>query len=93
MLHYQYMVALKRKTRQPKQAIKFRQELFWDVDPKKIDPKKHATYIIERILDFGRTDEVKWMRRYYTPRRISKVVKKSRVIDTKSRSLWSLVFR
>lgn len=93
MLHYPYMAAQKRKTRKPKQGIKFRQELFWDVDPKKIDPQKHATYIIERILDFGRTNEVKWMRRYYTPRRISKVVKKSRVLHDKSRSLWSLVFR
>ncbi|GEM_PF-6176582 len=32
--------------------IPFRQELFWDVDPKTIDPKRHARYIIERILDF-----------------------------------------
>jgi len=91
-----YMVAVKKKisrARRPKPGIAFRQSLFWDVDPKTIDPKKHATYIIERILDFGRTNEVKWMRRYYTPRRISKVVKKSRVIDPKSRSLWSLVFR
>lgn len=33
--------------------MRFRQSLFWDVDPKTIDPKKHAQYIIERILDFG----------------------------------------
>ena len=91
-----YMAMPKKKTskaKHPKPSIAFRQTLFWDVNPKTIDPKKHATYIIERILDFGRTNEVKWMRRYYTPRRISKVVKKSRVIDPKSRSLWSLVFR
>ncbi|MBI2050814.1 MAG: hypothetical protein HYT31_03325 [Parcubacteria group bacterium] len=90
------MPVIKKKTskaKRQKPVIAFRQSLFWDVDPKKIDPKKHSTYIIERILDFGRTNEVKWMRRYYTPRRISKVVKKSRVLHDKSRSLWSLVFR
>ncbi|MBI4994134.1 hypothetical protein HZC21_00610 [Candidatus Peregrinibacteria bacterium] len=33
--------------------ITFRQSLFWDIDPKTIDLKKHKRYIIERILDFG----------------------------------------
>lgn len=75
-----------------KRTIKFRQELFWDVNPKKIDPKKHATYIIERILDFGNTREVRWMKKYYTAQRIKKVLSKSRVIHKKSRSLWSLIF-
>jgi hypothetical protein len=87
------MATTKKKTKLAKKVIKFRQSLFWDVDPKKINPKKHATYIIERILDFGNTSEVKWMRNYYTPNRIKKVVKKSRVLHDKSRSLWSLVFR
>ncbi|OGY91629.1 MAG: hypothetical protein A3H70_02935 [Candidatus Komeilibacteria bacterium RIFCSPLOWO2_02_FULL_48_11] len=76
-----------------KPVIKFRQTLFWDVDPKTIDPKKHARYVIERILDFGNTPEVKWMRRYYSPRLIKNTLKKSRVIHKKSRSLWSLIFR
>lgn len=34
------------KEKKSKKAIKFRQTLFWDVDPKKIDPDKHAKYII-----------------------------------------------
>ena len=93
MIYYKHMATLKRRTKQPKRAIRFRPELFWDVDPKKIDPGKHSTYIIERILDFGRTNEVKWMRQRYSPKRIGAVVKKSRVLHDKSRSLWSLVFR
>ena len=36
--------------------MRFRRSLFWDVDPKTIDEKRHATYIIERILDFGNDD-------------------------------------
>lgn len=35
----------------------FRQALFWDVDPKTIDPEKHAVYIIERVLDFGNKND------------------------------------
>lgn len=72
--------------------MKFRQSLFWDVDPKTIDPKKHATYIIERILDFGNDREVRWMARAYSPRRIRDTVRRSRVLHDKSRALWSRVY-
>ena len=59
------------KSAQGKAVIPFRQSLFWDVDPKTIDPEKHAVYIIERMLDFGRDDEVRWMWKYY-PRKLLK---------------------
>lgn len=71
--------------------IKFRQSLFWDVDPKTIHPKKHARYIIERILDFGNDDEVTWMWHYYPRELIKNVVKKSRALHAQSRSLWKLL--
>lgn len=74
-----------------KSVIRFRQTLFWDVDPKTIDTKKHAVYIIERVLDFGNDDEVRWMWHYYPRRLIRKVVNKSRVLLAKTKSLWSLL--
>lgn len=70
----------------------FRQTLFWDVDPKVIDPDKNAVYVIERILDFGNDEEVRWMVKYYPVSLIRKVVRTSRVLQPKSRSLWELVF-
>lgn len=72
-------------------AISFRQALFWDVDPKKISPKKHAIYIIERILDFGNDKEVRWLFHYYSPKLIRKTLNKSRVIHHKSKALWQLL--
>ncbi len=75
-----------------KKVMKFRPELFWDVDVKTIDPKKHARYIIERILDFGDLGEVRWAAHYYPHELITKTMRESRVIDDKSRMLWSLVF-
>ncbi len=72
--------------------MKFRQSLFWDTDPKKLDPKKHARYIIERILDFGNDDEVRWMSRYYDRQTIKNTVKNSRVLHAKSRNLWQMVY-
>ncbi len=71
-----------------KKVIKFRQSLFWDVDPKTINPKKHATYIIERILDFGDDREVRWMWNYYPKRQIADTVKKSRAMFPYTKSLW-----
>ncbi|TSC79719.1 MAG: Uncharacterized protein G01um101429_394 [Parcubacteria group bacterium Gr01-1014_29] len=77
-----------------KKPIKFRQSLFWDVDPKTIDPKKNAKYIIERILEFGMIEELTWMFHYYPLSLIRDRVYHSRgVIRKKSKALWSLVLR
>lgn len=71
--------------------MKFRQSLFWDVDPKTINEKKHARYIIERILDFGTDQEVRWMFRHYSRRLIRDTLRGSRVVHDKSKSLWQLI--
>ncbi len=52
--------------------MEFRQSLFWDINPKNIDPQKNAQYVIERILDFGTDKEVKWMWDYYDKALIKK---------------------
>lgn len=65
-----------------------RRSLFWDVDPKTIDPKKHARYIIERILDFGTDDEVRWMWGAYNKNSIRDVVDRSRALHVPTRVLW-----
>ncbi len=72
--------------------MEFRQSLFWDVNPKTIDPEKHAKYIIERILDLGNEKEVHWVSHHYPLSLIQDIVKHSRVLHDKSRALWSLVF-
>lgn len=65
-----------------------RPSLFWDVDPKTIDPRKHARYIIERILDFGTDKEARWMWNTYSKSLVRDVVKKSRVLHPPTRALW-----
>ncbi|OGZ94042.1 MAG: hypothetical protein A3H69_01710 [Candidatus Sungbacteria bacterium RIFCSPLOWO2_02_FULL_47_9] len=72
--------------------IRFRQSLFWDVDPKTIDPKKHARYIIERVLDFGTGEEIRWLFAHYSRGRIKKIMNLPRSpVHEKSKSLWSLL--
>lgn len=71
--------------------IIFRPELFWDVDPKTIDPEKHAQYIIERVLELGGLPEVKWVTHRYPTDLIRSTMFNSRVISEKSKALWSKV--
>lgn len=74
--------------------MKFRRSLFWDVDPDTIDPEKHAHYIIERVLDLGRDDEVKWMFKRYPRRKIAEVLRLPRSqVNPKSRALWDLILK
>jgi len=69
--------------------MKFRQALFWDTNPKKIDMKKNKRYIIERILRFGDFDDYRWMRKVYSVEDVKNVILEKRVdLDPKSISLW-----
>ncbi|HEY4524319.1 MAG TPA: hypothetical protein VJL36_00975 [Candidatus Paceibacterota bacterium] len=75
-----------------KPTIKFRQSLFWDVDPKTIDPEKHSRYIIERILDLGEPEEVRWLFHQYPQNEIKRVMNLPRSqVQDKSKALWSLL--
>ena len=82
------------QTKQPakeKPTIAFRQSLFWDVDPKTIDPEKNAVYVIERILDFGNEEEIRWMWYRYDHNLLREVLRNSCTLSPKSRSFWELM--
>lgn len=69
----------------------FRQSLFWDVDPKTIDPEKHARYIIERVLDFGSDEEIRWMWKFYDRNLIREVANTSRSLHPETKVFWKLM--
>ena len=71
--------------------MKFRRALFWDTNPKKIDQKKNALYIIERVLDLGKDEEVKWVQRFYRKSLIKKVVSNPRRLMPETKTLWRLL--
>ena len=68
--------------------IPSRRSLFWDVNPATLDAKQHAVYIIERILDYGTDEEVRWMYRNYSRELIRDVVSRSRVLRPETLPLW-----
>jgi hypothetical protein len=73
--------------------MKFRQELFWDTNPNKIDPKKNAQYVIERIADFGRDIETRWAFKFYDKRTLKNVIEKSRCLRPSTKALWTLMVK
>jgi hypothetical protein len=74
--------------------MKFRQALFWDTNPKNINTKKHARYIIERVLEFGHDNEVRWVFKQYSKRAIKKIINLPRIqLSDRSKALWSLLVK
>ena len=73
--------------------MKFRQTLFWDVNPKKIDVKKNSQYIIERVADFGNDKEARWVLDSYSKKQLAKVILKSRCLRPRTKKLWSLIIK
>ena len=81
-------VKTERKTSRKLKDMPRRPSLFWDVDPNTVDPKKHARYIIERVLDFGTDKEARWLWDTYSKSLVRDVVKNSRVLHGPTRALW-----
>lgn len=76
-----------------KKHIKFRQSLFWDVNPKNIDTKKNAQYIIERVADFGNDKEARWVLDFYNKKLLKKIIDKSRCLRPETKLLWTLILK
>ena len=68
------------------------EKYFWDVNFKNLDVKAHKKYILERILEMGDEQAVKWMEKNFSKEDTLEVLKKSRQISPKSRNFWNLVF-
>ncbi|MDP2914490.1 MAG: hypothetical protein Q8O91_03450 [Candidatus Aminicenantes bacterium] len=63
---------------------------FWDVDPGSLDPSRHKTYIIERLLELGDETAVRWLFGTYHKKDIIAVLRASRSLSPKSRNFWRI---
>jgi hypothetical protein len=73
--------------------MNFRQSLFWDIDPKTLNIKKHAVYIIERIMEFGKDNEVRWLWSTYKPSQLKTVASLSRALSPMTKNFWRIMLR
>ncbi len=72
----------------PQEALK---PFFWETDLERIDIRRHKTFIIERLLEFGDKPAVQWLFTTYSLSEIKGTLKKSRNISSKSRNYWDIV--
>jgi len=66
--------------------------IFWDLDVEKLDIKKNSQQIIERILEYGDSEQVRWMFENYRKDEIKKVIKNSRQLSRKSANFWAFYY-
>lgn len=71
--------------------MKLRQSLFWDTNLENIDLEKNARYVIERVMDFGNDEEVRWIWGKYDKSLLKDVAEKSRSLRLDTKKLWSLI--
>jgi hypothetical protein len=61
-----------------------KKNLFWDVEPGSLSPESHWFFIIERTLEFGDIDDLRWLKKTFTPEQIASTVKKSRNLSCRT---------
>lgn len=73
-------------------AFPFSKNLFWDTDIKDIDLSKHKRYVIERVITRGSKQDFEKLLTLYTKKEISFAVRRSTILDPKSRQFCSSYF-
>ncbi len=63
---------------------------FWDSDPRDLEPRRNAAFIMERLLEFGDEKAVRWLFLTYSRDEIAAILQASRSLSLKSRSFWRL---
>ena len=70
----------------------FQQQLFWDTNIKTIDSRKHAAFIIERVLSRGLLVDWFALNRLYDAETIKNVAIAARYLDKKTMNFCSVFF-
>lgn len=67
--------------------------LFWDVEPTRLDTKRDRDYILARVLEFGRLEDVKWLLMRYGLRGIHEFLRDrgSPEISPRTLAFWRVV--
>ena len=67
--------------------------VIWDVDLSTLDEERNAGFIIRRVLEAGRPDQVAWLFRRYGEDRIADVAAHDRALPAAVASVWTELLR
>lgn len=65
---------------------------FWDIDADKLDIERWDKYVIARILQWGRAEDLRWLRKTYGKDRLIEVVKRSRELSVKNANYYAEIW-
>jgi hypothetical protein len=68
--------------------------LFWDVDPSKVEPERHAAFVIPRVLEQGALADVRWLMQRLGSARIHRFLREEGhpELSPKTLSFWRAYF-
>jgi hypothetical protein len=68
--------------------------LFWDADLGRLDPEQHAKYVLGRVLERGRLEDVRWAVSTYGFDRIHDFFRSQAhpEISARTRRFWQVFF-
>jgi len=67
------------------------QKYFWDCDFSALSIEKQRRLIIERVLNFGNDDAVRWLLAHVDRANIADVLEHSRNLSEKTRNFWNIM--
>jgi hypothetical protein len=62
---------------------------FWDVEFKELRIKKHASFVIKRLLDRGNLHDIRWLLKTYGKTAIKQVVMETKDLSRPTCNFWA----
>ncbi len=73
----------------PENLHRFSPHLFWDIDPKELDVKKHVQFIVQRVLQYGLMSDWILLRQSLEIKEIARIAANIKDLDNKTCSFIS----
>jgi hypothetical protein len=71
---------------------RYKNDAFWDTPLSSIDPVQHRDFVIERLLQYGGMEGIRWMLQNWGPAAIQNVVISSRNLSKMTAGFWANYF-
>ena len=76
----------------PEILEQYKTDAFWDTPLSSIDPQLHRDFVIERLLQYGGMEGIRWLFETFGPDPIENVVINSRILSRMTAGFWSAYF-
>lgn len=62
---------------------------FWDCDPQAVDLQTHRRFVVERVMEYGDDEAVRWLLRTYAREELSDILRQTRNLSPKTATCWA----